>query len=61
MDIYLKKKMAYVDFAKGYMLCIGTKEEVDNASNEQILRMIWEAIALAQFNSITDSRCRRVH
>jgi len=51
MDIYILevkgKMMCFIEYTPGYMLCIGTKEEFDNASPEKIERMVWESIAIA--------------
>lgn len=53
MSIYLMDDMAFVDLGKGYLLCIGSKAEIDNADEEKIRRMITEAVAYSKFRSIT--------
>lgn len=55
MDIYVMwvkndgvpVEMAFIDHGSGYMLCIGTRAEVDAATPEKLERMIWESIAMA--------------
>lgn len=63
MDIYILdvkgKMMCFIEYTPGYMLCIGTKEEFDNASPEKIERMVWESIALATGNKLPQGTIQR--
>lgn len=61
MDIYVKDRWAFVDLGKGYLLCIGTKDEVEKADRAEIGRMIQEALATSQYHSVKDSQGQRVH
>lgn len=61
MTLYAKDGMVFVDLNKGYLLCIGTLAEVENASAEKIERMVWEAIKLAQYRSIDSSKNQTVN
>lgn len=56
MKLSVLKKMVFVDIGKGYMLAIGTEEEVQQATIEQVGQMILEAIALSQFRDIDTHR-----
>lgn len=61
MKIFLMGNMAFVDIYKGYMLCIGSKAEVDAASPQHLIEMIHEAIAYSQFRSINVSKGQTLH
>lgn len=61
MDIFLQKDKAFVDLGNGYMLCIGTKAEVDQADATRIGEMIKEAVVYAQWRSIVSSRSMTLH
>jgi len=61
VDIYLMEGMAFVDLKKGYMLCIGTKKEVDEADGQRLMQMIREAIVMSQFRSIETSKGKVVN
>lgn len=61
MDIYLLGNWAFVDMGKGYMLCIGTKEDVDAADAAEIGKMVQEAIAVAKFRSMGSMKGGKTH
>lgn len=61
MRIFLLDDMAFVDLNAGYLLCIGTKAEVDKADAVRIADMVKEAIAASQFRSIETSKGKRVN
>jgi len=65
MDIYLldteKGQMAFVDFGSGYMICIGTRAEVDSASPAKLERMIWEAIAMSYRKPLVVPQTKHTH
>lgn len=61
MTIYIIKDCAFVDLNKGYLLCIGSKEEVEKADAEQIDRMVREAIATSLFRNITSSQGQKLN
>lgn len=55
MKIYLLGEAAFIELTreKNYMLCIGTKAEVDEADEQGILRMVEVALAHAKYRSLT--------
>lgn len=55
MNIYLQGNNAFVDLGKGYLLCIGTRQEVDKADETKLVAMIWRAVVQSQFNAIVVS------
>lgn len=53
MDIYLMDGNAFVKLnGSNYMICIGTKEEVDQATPQEFVEMIGRALAICRFRSI---------
>ncbi len=52
MKIYLMEEQAFVEYTPGYMLCIGTKKEVDEATPQQLMRMVQIAIVYSKYNCI---------
>lgn len=61
MKIYLLDDNAFVEFGKGYMLCIGTKKEVDDATPQKITEMVDFAIAYSKFRCLEIWKDTRVH
>lgn len=57
MDIYMMGDQAFVRFAKkghgaNYMLCIGSKADVDAADDATLIRLVNEAIAYSEYRSL---------
>lgn len=52
VDIYVRRGAAYVQLDQDFMLCIGTKSEVQHASPQKIARLIEEALAFNWFSQI---------
>jgi len=53
--LYLLDEMVFVQFQQkhsNYMLCIGSKAEVDKADERQILDMVKQAVAMAKYRSV---------
>lgn len=49
-------EQVFVDCRKGgFLLCIGNKDEVDNAPPAKLAQMIFEAIAVSEFREIDKS------
>lgn len=61
IDIYLMDGMAFVNLGNGYMLCIGSKSDVDKASPQRIVEMIDEAVACSKYRSIATSKGAVLH
>lgn len=67
MNIYLMDDNAFVEFKSpqgkpsGYMLCIGTKKEVDEASPQELIRMVQVAIVYSKYNCIEIFKDTPVH
>jgi hypothetical protein len=61
MKIYLMGDSAFVDVGKGYLLCIGSKTEVDEAKPGRLLDMIEEAIAHSKWRSMESSKGMVLH
>ena len=60
MRVYLLDEMCFVEIGKGYLLCIGTKEEVQSGK-KPVEELVWEAKVHSQFQNITISTGQRVH
>lgn len=52
MSIYLMGDQAFIDLKDGYMLCIGSKQEVDSANERQLVEMIHSAIIWSRYRGI---------
>ena len=50
--VYFQDGDAYVDIGNGYLLCIGTLEEVSKANSTQVVDMVNAAIALNKYRGI---------
>lgn len=65
MSIYMLKtdegEYAFVEFGAGYMLYIGTKADVKDATDEEIRKMIQEAVAYGRFHGIGESKGHAVN
>lgn len=66
VDIFIMGEQAFVRFARkghnaNYMLCIGSKQEVDEANDEQIVKMVSEAIAFSEYRSLEISPNPTLH
>ena len=55
MKIFLMGEMAFIDISKGFMLCIGSKDEAMEASAERLIEMINEAIAWSKYREIENT------
>lgn len=55
IDIFLMGDMAFVDLGDGYMLCIGSRTEVDEASPQRLMEMINEAVIYSKYRGIENS------
>lgn len=53
IEIYVMKGMAFIDLGNGYMLCIGSKDEVDEASPDRLLAMVNEAVIHSRYLSMS--------
>lgn len=55
MKIFLVGDSAFVELAKehNYMLCIGTKADVDKATPPELIHMVDTAIAFAKYRGLT--------
>ncbi len=51
MKVYLSGEDAFVEISSGYLLYIGTKEEVKNATQKQIKEMVANAIKIKQIEN----------
>lgn len=60
MKIFLMGSQAFVDIGDNYMLCIGSKTEVDAADEKKLTEMIHEAIVWSKYREIGTSKGRRV-
>lgn len=49
VKIFLIGEQAFVEISKNYMLCIGSKTEVDEATPAQLAAIITSAVALSRF------------
>ena len=59
MNIFLMGNMAFVSIGKNYLLCIGSRIEVLNATPEQLVELIEAAVAWSKFRAIeTDNHVR---
>lgn len=56
INIYLMGEMAFIDLGDGYMLCIGSKTEVDEASPTRLWEMVNEAVVHSRYRSISSSK-----
>lgn len=61
IEVYLMDGMAFVDLGAGYMLCIGSKAEVDKATPERLMEMINEAVMHSKYRGIESSKGVVVH
>ena len=52
MRIYILYEQVFVRVEKGHLLCIGTREEFDQATPERVIEMIEQARVLAQYKEI---------
>jgi hypothetical protein len=52
MKLYILGNWVFADCFKGYMLAIGTREDVENQPLSKIGEMILEAIAVSQYRSM---------
>ncbi len=58
MNIYLMDDNAFIELkspkgiASGYMLCIGTRKEVDEATPQQLMRMVQLALATSKYRAL---------
>lgn len=55
MTVNLDKKYAYVDLGDGQLLKIGTRKEVENASQDVLGEMILHALAISLYESISNT------
>lgn len=55
MKVYIIGDNAFIELVRDtdYMLCIGTKAEVDAADDKEIVRMVLVALAQAEYRSLT--------
>jgi hypothetical protein len=53
MEIYIKGDRAFVDIGSGYMLCIGSKDNIKGATDRDIQDMVMAAIAYNKFLGMT--------
>ena len=65
MRIILVNDNAFIDFGSGYLICIGTRVEVETAlaadDDEKIRHMIQEAVVQSQYNSIENTKRQTKH
>lgn len=65
MKIFLMGEQAFVQLNKpgweNFMLCIGSKTEVDAADEKRLVEMIHQAIAWSQYREIDTGRRRAIH
>ena len=61
MKIYFMGNDAFYDIGDGYLICIGTKKEIAEATLEQIVSMVAEAIAYSQYRGIETIKGRVLH
>lgn len=60
MSIYFMGEQAFVDVRDG-MLCIGSKAEVNQADEKQLVEMIHTAIVWSQYRSIDTVKGLTLH
>ena len=56
MSIYLMGDQAFVDIGDGYMLCVGSKKEVQEADEKQLVEMIVSAITWSRYRAIGSAK-----
>lgn len=61
LKVYIHLGMAFVELLPNYLVCIGTEEEVRQATQAHLARLVCEAIAKLQWNSISDSSSHVCH
>lgn len=62
VKIYLMGEQAFVELpGSTYMLCIGSKTEVDAADEKRLIEMIKEAIVWSQYRSIGSAKGHARH
>ena len=53
--LYVRDKQAFVDIGNSYLLCVGTVKQVEEATGEELLKMIDDAKAWSKFRNLTPS------
>lgn len=61
VDIFVQNTNAFVSLGNGYLLCIGTRAEVDKADATRIAEMIQEAMAFSRYQTIGSAKGMRLH
>jgi len=56
IKIFLMGQWAFVDCKTGFLLCIGTKADVDNATPTRIGEMVLEASAVSKYQGIESGK-----
>ena len=54
--VYFQDGDAFVDIGNGYLLCIGTLEEVSKANATEVVNMVNAAIALNKYRGIDTAK-----
>lgn len=61
VKVYLLGDMCFVKIEQGFLLCIGTLEEVSKANEKRVIEMVWEAVAICEFQKIELSEKLTLH
>lgn len=61
VKLYSREGMAFVDLGRGYLLCIGTEEEVLKQPAARVYEMIAEAIAVSEYQAIKIGVGKTIH
>lgn len=61
MKVGLTTDTAYVIFNNGLTICLGGREEVETATQDELIKIILESLALYQFNEILTSKNLILH
>jgi len=61
MRIYFMEDDAFIDCHNGKMLCIGTKEDVERDTEDELCERISYAVAYSKFKAIESGEGQKIH